>query len=109
MEAKAKWFTEARFGMFIHFGLFSIPGRGEWVMNREDIPVNEYAKLAKKFNPDKFDADSICALAVKTGMKWCRRFSRTSFSTAETDCPATSPLRKGTFPLHPHGVPGRLA
>ncbi len=67
---RMEWFTEARFGMFIHFGLFSILGRNEWVMNREDISVNEYAKLAKKFNPDKFDADSICDLAVKAGMKY---------------------------------------
>ncbi len=70
MNGKTKWFTEARFGMFIHFGLYSILGRNEWAMNREDIPVGEYAKLADKFNPDKFDADFICDLAVKSGMKY---------------------------------------
>ena len=39
---RVKWFTQARFGMFIHWGLYAIPGRGEWVMSTERIPVSEY-------------------------------------------------------------------
>ncbi|MEA2012235.1 MAG: alpha-L-fucosidase [Verrucomicrobiota bacterium] len=63
-------YEELRYGMFIHYGLFSMLGRGEWVMNREEIPVEEYAKLADKFDPSKFDADAICDFAVNNGMKY---------------------------------------
>ena len=62
-----EWFKDARFGAFIHFGVFSMLGHGEWVMNREQIMPNEYRKLAQDFNPDKFDADEICALAKNAG------------------------------------------
>ncbi|MCG2791562.1 MAG: alpha-L-fucosidase [Actinomycetia bacterium] len=64
------WFNEARFGMFIHWGLYSIPARGEWVMFHERIPKAEYAKLAQKFNPKKFDAESWVKLAKESGMKY---------------------------------------
>ena len=67
---KMKWFVDARYGMFVHFGLFSILGRGEWVMNRERIAPDEYRKLADSFNPKNFDADEICQLAVDGGMKY---------------------------------------
>ena len=70
MEQKLEWFSEARFGMFVHFGLYSLLGRGEWAMNRENIEPAEYRKLADRFNPDRFDADLICSLAVKTGMRY---------------------------------------
>lgn len=64
------WFVNARYGMFVHYGLYSLLGRGEWTMNRERIPVKEYKKLALKFTAEKFDADAICKLAVKSGMKY---------------------------------------
>ena len=63
-------FDDLRFGMFVHYGLFSMLGRGEWVMNREQIAREEYAQLADKFNPSQFDADAICDLVVKAGMKY---------------------------------------
>ena len=63
-------FEDLKFGMFVHYGLFSMLGRGEWVMNREQISREEYAKLADDFNPSKFDADAICDLAVKAGMRY---------------------------------------
>lgn len=69
-EERMKWFNEARFGMFIHWGLYSILGRGEWVMYVERIPKEEYAKLADKFNPTKFNADIWVKLAKETGMKY---------------------------------------
>jgi len=56
--------------MFIHFGLFSKLARGEWVMNREQIPPAEMEKVAAEFDPAKFDADEICQLAVDGGMKY---------------------------------------
>jgi len=65
-----KWFTDARYGMFIHFGLYSMLGRGEWAMNRERISPGEYRKLAVRFNPVNFDADQICQLAIEGGMKY---------------------------------------
>ena len=65
-----KWFVDARYGMFVHFGLYSMLGRGEWVMNRERIAPEEYRKLANDFNPEKFNADEICQLAVDGGMKY---------------------------------------
>ncbi len=69
-EQRMKWFHQARFGMFIHWGLYAIPGRGEWVMHQEQIPADEYAKLAWEFNPGKFDADEWAALAKAAGMKY---------------------------------------
>lgn len=70
MAERIKWFSEARFGMFIHWGLYSILGRAEWVMYLERIPKNEYAKLADKFKPDKFNADEWVEIAKETGMKY---------------------------------------
>lgn len=69
-QQRLAWFHKARFGMFIHFGLYAIPGRGEWVMYRERIPADEYAKLADRFNPKKFDADEWVSLAKQAGMKY---------------------------------------
>jgi alpha-L-fucosidase len=65
-----KWFTDARFGMFIHWGLYAIPERGEWVMYLEDIPNDEYAKLADEFNPQHYDPREWVALAQDAGMKY---------------------------------------
>jgi len=69
-EERIKWFHEARFGMFIHWGLYSIPARGEWVMYVERIPKEEYARLAKRFKPKRFDADAWVALAKEAGAKY---------------------------------------
>jgi alpha-L-fucosidase len=64
------WWREAKFGMFIHWGLYSILGRGEWVMHNEKIPAGEYAKLAHKFNPRKFNADEWARSARRAGMQY---------------------------------------
>ena len=48
---RMQWWHQARFGMFIHWGLYSVLGRHEWVMENEGIPVAEYAPLAKRFKP----------------------------------------------------------
>src|SRR3982750_1352827 len=50
-DRRMRWWHEARFGMFIHFGLYSVLGRHEWAMEEEGIPVAEYQQLAKVFNP----------------------------------------------------------
>jgi alpha-L-fucosidase len=72
-NARMQWFREARFGMFIHWGLYSIPrgrwdgnevpGIGEWIMNRASIPVAQYQALAARFNPTQFSAAEIVGLA----------------------------------------------
>ena len=63
-------FSALKYGMFVHFGLFSRMGRGEWVMNRERIAPEEMKKEAEKFNPEKFNAEEICQLAIDGGMKY---------------------------------------
>lgn len=69
-EARLQWWQEARFGMFIHWGVYAIPARGEWVMYQEHIPHAEYAPLAKEFNPNKFDPDAWVRLAREAGMRY---------------------------------------
>ncbi len=79
-DAKMKWFREAKFGLFIHWGLYAIPagewkgqkiaGIGEWIMNRAKIPVTEYEQLARQFNPVKFNADEWVKMAQDAGMKY---------------------------------------
>ena len=74
------WWREARFGMFIHWGLYAlpagvwksreVPGIGEWIMNRAQIPVADYEKLAAKFDPDRFNAEEWVRLAKTAGMKY---------------------------------------
>jgi len=56
--------------MFVHWGIYSIPARGEWVMYNDRIPVREYEKLAERFNPVRFDADEWVRLAKSAGMKY---------------------------------------
>ena len=70
VTGRMKWFHQARFGMFIHWGLYSLLGRGEWVMYQERIPKDEYAGLAGKFNPKRFDANTWVNLAKDAGMKY---------------------------------------
>lgn len=70
------WWRDAKFGLFLHWGVYSIPGRGEWVQWNEQIPVNEYAKLAEQFHPDKFDPDAWADLAKAAGAKYTVLTSR---------------------------------
>lgn len=69
-EAALEWFREARYGLFLHYGLYSLLGRHEWVQYRERIPVAEYARLMDRFTAEGFDADYIADLAVECGMKY---------------------------------------
>ncbi len=69
-QERMKWFHRARFGLFIHWGLYALHGRGEWVMYRERIPKDEYAKLANRFNPKKYDPNEWAAMAKSAGMKY---------------------------------------
>ncbi len=69
-DNKMKWWRESRFGMFIHWGIYSLMAKGEWVMYFNRIPIKEYEKLANQFNPTKFDAEEWVKLAKNTGMKY---------------------------------------
>jgi alpha-L-fucosidase len=68
--AALKWFQEAKFGLFIHYGLYSLTGRGEWAQFDYLIPIAEYAKLADNFTAENFDANAITDLAIEAGMKY---------------------------------------
>ena len=75
-----KWWQDAKFGMFIHWGLYSqlagewkgqkVKGIGEWIMKQLNIPVEEYERIAKEFNPVHFNAEEWVSLAKKAGMKY---------------------------------------
>lgn len=69
LEARA-WFQDARFGLFVHWGVYSVLGRGEWVMHNERIPVSEYETLPGRFNPTDFDPSAWVAMAKAAGMKY---------------------------------------
>jgi alpha-L-fucosidase len=79
-DPRLDWWREARFGMFIHWGLYAIPagewkgkripGIGEWIMKRAQIPVAEYEQLAKQFNPVQFDAAEWVSIARRAGQKY---------------------------------------
>ncbi|MCP4614613.1 MAG: alpha-L-fucosidase [Planctomycetes bacterium] len=69
-KAAVQYFRRAKFGLFMHYGLYSLLGRHEWVQFRERIPVKEYEKLKDRFTAEKFDADFITDMALNTGMKY---------------------------------------
>ena len=79
-DCKQQWFKEAKYGMFIHWGPYSllagsykgqeVQGIGEWIMKRLEIPVSEYEAVAREFNPVDFNAEEWVQLAVDAGMKY---------------------------------------
>ena len=70
LKQRTKWFTEARFGMFIHWGLYSIPARGEWVMSHEEIPFEEYKNYFDLFDPIDYEPRKWVKAAKDAGMKY---------------------------------------
>ena len=95
---KLDWWNDAKFGMFIHWGLYAITagywkgkevhGIGEWIMNREKIPFAEYSQLTKEFNPVDFDADKWVKIAHDAGMKYITITAKhhDGFAMYKSDC-----------------------
>ena len=79
-DARMAWWRDARFGLFIHWGVYAVPGGihngkpvdgyGEWIMEKGKIPVEEYKAYAAQFNPTQYDPEAWVALAKKAGMKY---------------------------------------
>ncbi|WP_020526235.1 alpha-L-fucosidase [Flexithrix dorotheae] len=79
-KERMKWWTDARFGMFIHWGIYSVPAgfykgeaqtnSAEWIMNKGKIPLHDYEKFADQFNPTQFNAKTFVGLAKEAGMKY---------------------------------------
>jgi len=80
-DQRMKWWRDDRFGMFIHWGVYAVPAgiynnkevkgnNGEWIMNNAQIPIKEYEKFARQFNPTKFDADAWAKTIKDAGMKY---------------------------------------
>lgn len=89
-ESRIAWWREARFGMFLHWGVYSIPGRGEWVQWNEQIPVSEYSKLADQFKPGHYNPDAWAALAKEGGMRYTVLTARHHDGFALFDDPGSS-------------------
>ena len=69
-QANLEWFAQARYGLFLHYGLYSQLERGEWVQFQERIPLDDYDRLYHSFDPRGFDADYITDLAGEAGMRY---------------------------------------
>ena len=94
-KGRMQWYSEDRLGMFIHFGLYSIPARGEWVRSYERMPEEQYMKFFRQFNPKAFDAAMWARQAKAVGMKYIVLTAKHHdgfclFDSAYTDFKSTS-------------------
>lgn len=74
--AARQWFEDAKFGLFIHWGVYSILGDGEWVMQRQNIAIDAYNKLPSFFNPTEYNAEEWVLMAKNAGMQYITITSR---------------------------------
>jgi len=102
--AARQWYQDAKFGMFIHWGVYSLLGSGEWVMEQRPLTVVQYEKLPPNFNPQQFDAAKWVALAKAAGMKYITITARhhdgfSMFETKQTDYNIVQDTPYGKDPL----------
>ncbi len=95
IKKRTKWFMDARFGMFIHWGLYAIPACGEWMMSEKEMPAREYEKYFYMFDPVDFNPRQWAKLAKKAGMKYAVLTAKHHdgfclFDSALTDYKATN-------------------
>ena len=69
-EDRTRWFREARFGMFIHWNLFTVTGQGGWEVRRGWVSSSEWEAAAARFRPRRFDPDAWAALAKEAGIRY---------------------------------------
>lgn len=84
-----RWWRDVKLGIFIHWGLYAIPARGEWVMHKEKIDAKEYAKLADRFKPTHFDPDGWAKLAKDAGAEYMVMTARHHDGYALFDSPSS--------------------
>ncbi|HAI10349.1 MAG TPA: alpha-L-fucosidase precursor [Phycisphaerales bacterium] len=89
-KATLEWFKQSRYGLFIHYGLYSVLGHGEWAMFHEKIPHSRYSKLMDQFTAENFDADAITDLAIAADMQYITFTTRhhegfSLFNTKQSD------------------------
>jgi len=99
-----QWYQDSKFGMFVHWGVYSVLASGEWVMETRPLTVGQYEKLPAQFNPQKFDAVKWVALAKAAGMKYITITSRhhdgfSMFDTKATDYNIVKRTPYGRDPL----------
>lgn len=100
--AAAQWFREAKYGLFMHYGIYSLMESGEWVLYRKQVPLQQYDKLVEQFTAEKFDADVITDVALEGGMKYITFTSRhhdsfCMFDTKYSDFKSTNSPCKRDF------------
>ncbi len=95
IRERTKWFMDARFGMFIHWGIYAVPACGEWMMSQKRMPVEEYERYFDLFDPVDYDPAAWARLAKKAGMKYAVLTAKHHdgfclFDSALTDYKATN-------------------
>ena len=107
-DVRMRWWREARFGMFIHWGLYSLPAgewKGqrmaeirEWIMSNR-IPITEYSQLTQRFNPIKFDANAVVSLAKDAGIRYLRSSQPSITTVSRCIIPRMTLTTSTTLPL----------
>lgn len=102
IKRRTKWFLNDRFGMFIHWGLYSIPARGEWVRSNERMSIEDYEQFFEEFNPESFNPKKWAKIAKKAGMKYMVLTAKHHdgfclFDTEYTDYKSTNTKLKKDF------------
>jgi alpha-L-fucosidase len=88
-EQDMAWWRDAKLGVFVHWGLYAIPGRGEWHMDNEKVPAQRYAQLARRFDPKHYDPEAWAALAADAGARYMVLTARHHDGFALWDSPAS--------------------